>query len=91
MEDAYYKAGEIYLYKFNDPEKALECFDAFIGRFTAGNDLPMVYYMAYAAANQQGQTAKAEKYKAELLQNSRKVILPKVCRIRTILRKWTGS
>lgn len=67
MEDAYYKAGEIYFYKFNDPEKALECFDAFIERFAGANDLPMVYYMAYAAANQQGQTAKAEKYKTELI------------------------
>lgn len=68
VEDAYYKAGEIYLYKFNDPEKALECFDAFIGRFAGSNDLPMVYYMGYAAASQQGQAAKAEKYKAELIE-----------------------
>jgi len=33
IEEAYYKAGEIYLYRLNDPEKALECFDAYIQRF----------------------------------------------------------
>lgn len=67
VEDAYYKAGEIYLYKFNDPEKALECFDAFIARFTKSNNLPMVYYMSYAAAGKLGRTAAAEKYKADLV------------------------
>lgn len=67
VENAYYKAGEIYMYRFNDPEKALECFKAFTERFTQSNNLPMVYYMAYAAADKLGNTTEAQRYKNELI------------------------
>ena len=50
IEEAYYKAGEIYLYRLNDPEKALECFDAYIQRFKNTANLPMVYYLASTTA-----------------------------------------
>ena len=67
MEDAYYRAGELYLYRFDDPAKALECFDAYIRRFEGDNNLPMVYYLAYTAAEKSDSSAAAEKYKQELL------------------------
>lgn len=66
MEDAYYGAGELYMYKFNDPQKALECFDAYIRRFTQNNNLPMVYYLAYSAAEKAGNHTEAARYKKEL-------------------------
>lgn len=67
IEEAYYGAGELYLYKFNDPEKALECFDAYIRRFPDNNNVPMVYYLAYTAAGKSGQSEAAGNYKQELL------------------------
>lgn len=67
IEDAYYKAGEIYLYRLSDPEKALGCFDPFISRFTSSNNLPMVYYLAYDAAKKAGDHSRAEKYKNDLI------------------------
>ena len=66
IEEAYYKAGEIYLYRLNDPEKALECFDAYIQRFKNTANLPMVYYLASTAALKAGKAAEAERYKTEL-------------------------
>lgn len=66
IEEAYYKAGEIYLYRLNDPEKALECFDAYIQRFKNTSNLPMVYYLAATTALKLGKTAEAEGYKADL-------------------------
>lgn len=67
VENACYKAGEIYMYRFNDHEKALECFKTFTERFTQSNNLPMVYYMAYAAAEKLGNVAEAQRYKNELI------------------------
>ena len=67
IEEAYYGAGELYLYKFNDPEKAMECFDAYIRRFTDNNNLPMVYYLAYTAAEKAGKQSQAVLYKQELI------------------------
>lgn len=67
VENAYYKAGEIYMYKFNDHEKALDCFKSFIGRFPGSNNLPMVYYLAYAAADKVGKTVEAGEYKNALI------------------------
>ena len=66
IEEAYYKAGEIYLYRLNDPEKALECFDAYIQRFKNTANLPMVYYLASTTALKAGKAAEAERYKTEL-------------------------
>lgn len=66
IEEAYYKAGEIYLYRLNDPEKALECFDSYIQRFKNTANLPMVYYLAATTALKVGLPAEAERYKAEL-------------------------
>ena len=63
IEEAYYKAGEIYLYRLNDPEKALECFDAYIQRFKNTANLPMVYYLASTTALKAGKAAEAERYK----------------------------
>ena len=60
IEEAYYKAGEIYLYRLNDPEKALECFDAYIQRFKNTANLPMVYYLASTTALKAGKAAEAE-------------------------------
>ena len=57
IEEAYYKAGEIYLYRLNDPEKALECFDAYIQRFKNTANLPMVYYLASTTALKAGKAA----------------------------------
>jgi len=67
IEDAYYKAGEIYFYKFDDPLKALACFDAFISRFQESAAMPMVHYQAYMAAEKAGKTDKADFYKDELI------------------------
>ncbi len=67
IKDAYYRAGEMYLYKFNDPAKALECFDAYIRRFPDDSNLPMVHYLAYNAAEKSDKMAVAENYKQELL------------------------
>lgn len=67
VEDAYYRAGEIYMYKFKDYEKALECFEALMSRYTESNYLPMVYYLSYDAAQKAGNPSKAEKYKSELI------------------------
>ena len=61
IEEAYYKAGEIYLYRLNDPEKALECFDAYIQRFKNTANLPMVYYLASTTALKAGKAAEAER------------------------------
>lgn len=66
IEEAYYKAGEIYLYRLNDPEKALECFDAYIQRFKNTANLPMVYYLASTTALKAGKATEAERYKTEL-------------------------
>lgn len=67
IEDAYYHAGEIYMYKFNDNIKALECFEALIARYTESAYLPMVYYLSYDAAQKAGDPLKAEKYKNDLI------------------------
>jgi TolA-binding protein len=67
LQNAYYSAGELYLYTFNDPVKALECFEAYINRYKEGNKLPQVYYLAYYSANEIGETIKAEGYKNDLI------------------------
>ena len=67
IEDAYYQAGELYMYKFDDPVKAMECFDAYIRRSPANNNLPMVYYLANKAAQKAGKFVEAEQYKRQLL------------------------
>lgn len=67
VEEAYYKAGELYMYKFDDPEKALECFGAYVRRFKQSNDLPMAYYLAYQSARKAGKESEAEQYKEDLL------------------------
>lgn len=67
VEDAYYKAGELYLYKFQDAPRALECFAAFIQRFPESTNLPLVYYLAYDAARKAGKETTAANYKEELL------------------------
>lgn len=67
IEEAYYGAGELYLYKFDDPAKACECFDAYIRRFKESNNLPMIYYLAYTTANKAGEIQQAESYKQELI------------------------
>ncbi len=68
LEDAYYGAGELYLYKFSDPEKALACFEAYLNRFPENNNVPMVYYLASTTAEKAGKYELAERYKQELLQ-----------------------
>ncbi|MDE6451000.1 MAG: tetratricopeptide repeat protein [Odoribacter sp.] len=68
MGNAYYRAGELYLYKFNDPAKAMECFDAYIQRFDDENNLPMLYYLACKAAKESDNSNAFEKYSKELLQ-----------------------
>lgn len=67
VEDAYYKAGELYLYKFDDPDKACACFDTFIKRFTESSNVPLVYYLASESARQSGKSEQAEAYKKELI------------------------
>lgn len=67
IEDAYYRAGELYMYRFEDPEKAMVCFDAYIKRFSSNNNLPMMYYLAYMAADKAGKPEAATHYKQELL------------------------
>lgn len=67
IEEAYYKAGELYLYKFDDPQKAEECFDAYIRRFKDSNNLPMVYYLACQAAEKAGNSTGANRYREELI------------------------
>lgn len=67
LEDAYYGAGELYMYKFADPAKALECFDVYIQRFTESSNLPMVCYLAYMAAEKSGKPEQAAKHKRELI------------------------
>lgn len=69
IEKAYYSAGESYLYVFNDPEKALECFENYIKRYPDANRLPQVYYLAYFSADQLGQHEKAADYKNRLINN----------------------
>lgn len=67
VENACYKAGELYLYKFQDPQKALACFEDFISRFSESPNLSLVYYLAYEAAGKAGEQGKAEKYRTELI------------------------
>ncbi|MDR1755363.1 MAG: hypothetical protein LBR65_00140 [Culturomica sp.] len=67
VETAYYHAGEMYLYKFDDPEKALACFEEFIRRYPEGANIVSAYYLAYESAGQAGKPAVAEQYKGELL------------------------
>lgn len=67
MEDAYYAAGELYFYKFDDPEKAMECFDTYIRRFPESNNLPMMYYLAHLAAEKAGNDHQAIRYRQELI------------------------
>lgn len=67
IEEAYYRAGELYLYTFNDPEKALDCFRAFIRRFPESNNITLGYYLAYDAATKAGKTTEAETLKSELI------------------------
>lgn len=67
VADAYYRAGEIYLYTFNDPGKALECFEAFIKRFPENPNITIVYYLAYDAADKAGESSRAEVLKKELI------------------------
>lgn len=67
VEEAYYKAGELYLYKFKDPEKACACFDTYIKRFPESNSVSLVYYLAYESALQAGKAQQAESYKSELI------------------------
>lgn len=66
MEEAYYKAGELYLYKFNAPDKALECFGDFIKRYPESHNVSLVYYLAYQAAQQADKAELAESYRKEL-------------------------
>lgn len=68
IEDAYYRAGEIYMYRFEDYGKALECQEAFIRRFQESGNLPMVYYMASVAADKSDNRTLAERYKKELME-----------------------
>lgn len=68
LQDAYYGAGELYLYKFDDPGKAEACFASYIQRFPESNNLPMVYYLAYSSAEKAGKADLASQYKRELLQ-----------------------
>lgn len=67
LEEAYYLAGELYLYTFEDGQKAMECLDAYIRRFPESGNLPMVYYLAADAAGKTGNAAKAEEYKKALI------------------------
>lgn len=67
VENAYYKAGELYLYTFEDPEKAFACFEAFIKQYPESSNLPLVYYLAYEAAEKSGKNSEAENYKRELI------------------------
>lgn len=67
VEEAYYKAGEIYMYKFDDYEKSLDCFETFIRRFPESVNSPLAYYFAYDLANKLHDSEKAERYKNELL------------------------
>lgn len=67
IEEAYYRAGELYLYTFQDPEKALACFQAFIRRFPESNNITLGYYLAYDAAVKAKQTTEAESLKNDLI------------------------
>lgn len=67
MEEAYYRAGELYLYKFDDPAKALACFEAFAKRYPESHNISLVYYLAYKSALQAEKTDIAENYKKELI------------------------
>ncbi len=66
IEEALYEAGELYWYKLEDPEKACECFEAYIRRFKAAKRLPMVYYMASKTAAAAGDAGKAGEFKRVL-------------------------
>ncbi len=66
MEEAYYRAGELYLYKFDDPDKALACFDDFIKRYPESHNVSLVYYLAYKSALQADKAEVAESYRKEL-------------------------
>lgn len=67
LENAYYRAGELYMYRFDDPSKAMECFDAYIRRFKENNNLPMIYYLASMAAEKAGKPDQQALYKNELI------------------------
>ncbi len=67
MEEAYYRAGELYLYKFDDPDKALACFGEFIKRYPESHNVALVYYLAYKSALQADKTETADAYRKELI------------------------
>ncbi len=64
--EAYHKAGEIYIYRFENYKKALECFEAYIERFPDGENLPLLYYLACDAAEKLGDKEKAQRYRNRL-------------------------
>lgn len=68
MEEAYYRAGELYLYRFDDPDKALACFGDFIKRYPESHNVSLVYYLAYRSALQADKAEMAEAYRKELLE-----------------------
>ncbi|WP_251620448.1 hypothetical protein [Odoribacter lunatus] len=68
MEDAYYQAGELYLYKFDAPDKALACFSDFIKRYPESHNVSLVYYLAYQSAQRADKAEVAESYKKELME-----------------------
>ncbi|MEG2556748.1 MAG: hypothetical protein RSA53_11765, partial [Odoribacter sp.] len=67
VEDAYYRAGELYMYRFHDPAKALECFNEYIQRFKQSGNLPLIYYLSSTAADELGKSEEAARYKKELI------------------------
>lgn len=67
LEEAYYLAGELYLYTFDDGQQAMDCLDTYIRRFPESANLPMAYYLAAEAAAKAGHAARAEEYKEALL------------------------
>ena len=67
MEEAYYRVGELYLYKFDDPDKALACFGEFIKRYPESHNVALVYYLAYKSALQADKTETADAYRKELI------------------------
>lgn len=66
LKEAYYRAGELYLYKFDAPDKALACFGDFIKRYPENHNISLIYYLAYQSAQQAGKTELAEAYRKEL-------------------------
>ena len=67
LEEAYYGAGETYLYKFDDPERAMVCFNAYIQRFPESHNLPMIYYLASLASDKAGKSAESDRFRTDLI------------------------